>query len=324
MPRTRGATRKAHFEHQPSTFEHQPSTIWAPAGHNLSTSWAQFEHQPSTIQAPAEHNLSTGRAQFEHQLSTIWASAEHNLSTSRAQFEHQPSTIWAPAEHNLSTSRAEHNLSTSRAQVEHQPSTSRAPAEHNLSICGIYWLERRGKLCTSLPVMSGLAGWCLPGLWPVRSTTDGGLEEGVAMVKNPRSSKATTCMQHGGRVSKTTSAESKDCCVCVCVFVLFSDSFFWLEKGGVPAPRTYKVQAGLFRIRWDKAVFILASLQVGQWRYCILGVSRLHRKAKSNYKVLHSITYSQQFQTDLVLYRISFAWTPCCMDLSGSVVVPIF
>ena len=66
------------------------------------------------------------------------------------------------------------------------------------------------------------------------------------MVKNPRSSKATTCMQHGGRVSKTTSAESKDCCVCVCVFVLFSDSFFWLEKGGVPAPRTYKVQAGLF------------------------------------------------------------------------------
>ena len=63
------------------------------------------------------------------------------------------------------------------------------------------------------------------------------------MVKNPRSSKATTCMQHGGRVSKTTSAESKDCCVCVCVCLFFVRiPFFGWKRVGCrrPEPIKYK------------------------------------------------------------------------------------
>ena len=64
------------------------------------------------------------------------------------------------------------------------------------------------------------------------------------MVKNPRSSKATTCMQHGGRVSKTTSAESKDCCVlcvCVCLFFFRIPFFGWKRVGcRRPEPIKYK------------------------------------------------------------------------------------
>ena len=233
MPRTRGATRKAHFEHQPSTFEHQPSTIWAPAGHNLSTSWAQFEHQPSTIQAPAEHNLSTGRAQFEHQLSTIWASAEHNLSTSRAQFEHQPSTIWAPAEH---------NLSTSRAQVEHQRSTSRAPAEHNLSICGITgWsaeanCARRCRLCRGWRggVCQGCGRWGQPRMGGWKRESPWWKIQGA--VRRRRA-----CSTGGGCRKPRVLSPRIVVFVCVCLFFFRIPFFGWKRVGcRRPEPIKYK------------------------------------------------------------------------------------
>ena len=228
MPRTRGATRKAHFEHQ-------PSTIQAPAEHNLSTGRAQFEHQLSTIWASAEHNLSTSRAQFEHRPSTIWAPAEHNLSISRAQFEHQPSTIWAPAEHNLSTSRAEHILSTSRAQVEHQPSTIWA------SVGSTGWsaeanCARRCRLCRGWRggVCQGSGRWGQPRMGGWKSESPWWKIQGA--VRRRRA-----CSTGGGCRKPRVLSPRIVVFVCVCLFFFRIPFFGWKRVGcRRPEPIKYK------------------------------------------------------------------------------------